>query len=139
MDVFSAVAGLLEPVRKIVDDLFTNDEERGKLKNALFEAESNLTQKLLEHEAKLIKAQSDIITAEATGQSWMQRNWRPLTMLTFVGLIVARWMGFTAPGMSEAEYLSVYDLMKLGLGGYVAGRTLEKIAPKVLDTWRATK
>ena len=139
MDVFSAVAGLLEPVRKIVDDLFTNDEERGKLKNALFEAESNLTQKLLEHEAKLIKAQADIITAEATGQSWIQRNWRPLTMLTFVGLIVARWMGFTAPGMSEAEYLSVYDLMKLGLGGYVAGRTLEKIAPKVLDTWRATK
>lgn len=139
MDVFSAVAGLLEPVRKIVDDLFTNDEERGKLKNALFEAESNLTQKLLEHEAKLIKTQSDIITAEATGQSWMQRNWRPLTMLTFVALIVARWMGFTAPGMSETEYLSVYELMKLGLGGYVAGRTLEKIAPKVLDTWRATK
>ncbi|MBV1933409.1 MAG: holin family protein [Parvibaculaceae bacterium] len=139
MDVFSAVASIFEPVGKLVDDLFTNDEERGKLENALFEAKSNLTQKFLEHEAKLVKAQSDIITAEATGQSWIQRNWRPLTMLTFVGLIVARWMGFTAPGMSEAEYLSVYDLMKLGLGGYVAGRTLEKIAPTVLDTWRATK
>ncbi|MDF1687321.1 MAG: 3TM-type holin [Parvibaculaceae bacterium] len=139
MDVFSTVAGLFEPVSKVIDDVFTNDEERGKLKNALFEAKSNLTQNLLEHEAKLVDAQSKIVTAEATGKSWIQRNWRPLTMLTFVGLIVARWMGFTAPGMSQAEYLSVYDLMKLGLGGYVAGRTIEKVAPQVLETWRATK
>jgi len=56
-----------------------------------------------------------------------------LTMLTFVALIVARWLGWTAPGMSEAEYLSLYDLMKIGLGGYVVGRTVEKVAPGLLD------
>ncbi len=57
-------------------------------------------------------------------------------MLTFMSLIAARWMGWTAPGMSESEYLSLYDLMKIGLGGYVVGRSAEKIAPALLRGWQ---
>ena len=54
-------------------------------------------------------------------------------MLVFVCLIVARWLGWTADNMSEAEYLELYDLMKIGLGGYVVGRSAEKIAPALID------
>ena len=54
-------------------------------------------------------------------------------MLTFVALIVARWFGWAAPNLSEAEYLKLWDIVQLGLGGYVIGRSAEKIAPAIAD------
>jgi hypothetical protein len=52
-------------------------------------------------------------------------------MLTFGGLIVARWLGWSAPGISEAEVLKLWDIVQLGLGGYVIGRSIEKVAPQI--------
>jgi hypothetical protein len=52
-------------------------------------------------------------------------------MLTFGGLIVARWLGWSAPGISDAEVLKLWDIVQLGLGGYVIGRSAEKIAPSI--------
>lgn len=74
-----------------------------------------------------------VITAEAQSGGFLASNWRPITMLVFVALITARWLGYAASGMTEAEYLEVYSLIKLGLGGYVVGRSVEKIAPGIVD------
>ena len=52
-------------------------------------------------------------------------------MLTFGGLIVARWFGWAAPDLSQAEYLKLWNIVELGLGGYVIGRSAEKIAPTI--------
>ncbi len=57
-------------------------------------------------------------------------------MLTFVGLIVARWLGFAAPNLSEAEALKLWGIIEIGLGGYVVGRLAEKIIPSL---WSAVK
>lgn len=76
-------------------------------------------------------AQAQIVNSEAASQHWLAANWRPLTMLTFVGLIVARWFGWAAPNLSEAEYLKLWDIVQLGLGGYVVGRSAEKIVPVI--------
>lgn len=73
-----------------------------------------------------------VIVAEASG-NFLQRSWRPILMLTFGGLIVARWFGWAAPNLSEAEYLELWGIVKLGLGGYVIGRSVEKIAPAIAD------
>ena len=54
-------------------------------------------------------------------------------MLVFVALIVARWFGYAAPGLSEAEALKLWSIVELGLGGYVIGRSAEKVAPAILD------
>lgn len=77
-------------------------------------------------------AQADIVKAEATSESWLASSWRPITMLTFTGLIVARWFGFAAPELSQDEYLKLWDIVQLGLGGYVMGRTVEKVAPGII-------
>ena len=74
----------------------------------------------------LLQSQTDIIKSEAQGESWIQRNWRPVTMLTFVGLIVAKWLGLTAPGVTEAIEIELLEIIKVGLGGYVIGRSAEK-------------
>jgi hypothetical protein len=76
-------------------------------------------------------AQADIVKAEAQSGSWLARSWRPITMLVFVGLIVARWFGWAAPNLTDAEYLKLWDIVELGLGGYVVGRSVEKVAPSI--------
>ena len=72
-----------------------------------------------------------MIRTEAQGESWLQRNWRPLTMMVFVGLIVGKWLGYTAPGVSEDLELRLLGLIEIGLGGYVIGRSVEKVAPVI--------
>ena len=71
--------------------------------------------------------------AEAQGTSWLQRTWRPITMLVFVALIVTRWLGWCAPNLGEAEALKLRDLVQLGLGGYVIGRSAEKLLPVLVE------
>jgi hypothetical protein len=78
-----------------------------------------------------LSARAEIVKTEAASQSWLASSWRPITMLVFTGLIVARWFGWSAPNLSEAEYIKLWDIVELGLGGYVIGRSVEKIAPAV--------
>jgi hypothetical protein len=78
-----------------------------------------------------LSARAEIVKTEAASQSWLASSWRPITMLVFTGLIVARWFGWSAPNLSEAEYIKLWDIVELGLGGYVIGRSVEKIAPGV--------
>lgn len=92
---------------------------------------SQLQTAVIEKANELERIAADVVRSEAASQHWLAANWRPITMLVFVALIVARWMGYTAPGMTEVEYVSVYELMKIGLGGYVIGRSAEKVAPMI--------
>ena len=85
--------------------------------------------KLKNGELAKIAASSSIVLAEANSEHWLAACWRPILMLTFGALIVARWFGFAAPDLSEAEYLKLWDIVELGLGGYVIGRSAEKIIP----------
>lgn len=78
-----------------------------------------------------LQAAVGIIVAEASG-NWLQRSWRPLMMLTFTALIVARWLGWTAPNLAPSEYEHLWNIVQLGIGGYVIGRSVEKVAPAVL-------
>jgi hypothetical protein len=80
---------------------------------------------------ELQKLQTEIILAEANG-NWLQRSWRPVLMLAF-GFIVI-YVKFIAPLFSlpipplENEF---WNLLQLGIGGYVVGRSVEKVAKNI--------
>jgi hypothetical protein len=95
--------------------------------------EAELTMELWKNSAALNQAAAEIIKAEAASEHWLAANWRPLLMLTFGGLIVARWFGWAAPMLAEAEYLKLWDIVQLGIGGYTIGRSAEKIVPTIAD------
>lgn len=78
-----------------------------------------------------LTAKAEIIKTEAASEHWLAATWRPILMLTFGALIVARWLGYSAPGISEAEILKLWDIIELGIGGYVIGRSAEKIVPSI--------
>lgn len=126
----AAIIPVLAPiVGKIIGNLFPDPTERAK-------AESEAMRQLLAHHGEIEQAAARIIQTEAASNHWLAANWRPLVMLTFCGLIVARWFGWAAPELAEAEYLKLWDIVELGLGGYVIGRTFEKIAPSVVGAIR---
>jgi len=124
----------VEPVTNLIDDLFTSDEERQVAFNELKLIQNMAQSQVLELEGKVVElqgqvlaAQAQIITAEAKGESWLQRSWRPITMLTFLVLIICDSFGWLEFRLSE----KAWELLKLGIGGYVIGRTVEKAAPGV--------
>jgi hypothetical protein len=68
-----------------------------------------------------------LVAAKAGGQSWLQRNWRPLTMLCFLFMVMADSFGLLVFHLST----EAWGLLHIGLGGYVVGRPVEKIAPQI--------
>jgi hypothetical protein len=93
--------------------------------------EAEMTAQLWQNAHQLNAAAAGIINTEANSQHVLAAIWRPVTMLVFVALIVARWFGWAAPNLTEAEYLKLWSIVEFGLGGYVVGRSVEKIAPVV--------
>jgi hypothetical protein len=78
----------------------------------------------------VFKARAGIVQAEVGG-SGIKAWWRPVTMLIFVAIVVARFLGYDAKAMTPDDYAQLWVLIKIGLGGYVGGRSLEKIATTV--------
>ena len=122
MGLLSFIGDIFKPAAELVDNLHTSKEEKLSLVNQLAQIENNVKMKTLEIQSELIKAQSQVIVAEAQGQSWMQRNWRPLTMLVFLGLVVLDSFAILANPLSK----DAWTLLQIGLGGYVLGRSYEK-------------
>lgn len=125
--ILDFISGAIKPVAGLIDNLHTSDEERLQVQQALTQLENQVTTRVLEYQAQLLASQSKIITAEAQGQSWLQRNWRPITMLTFLVLVVCDSFGLLAFRLAG----EAWTLLQFGLGGYVVGRSAEKIAPVV--------
>lgn len=128
--MIQALIPALAPVLgKVIGNLFPDPEQKAK-------AEAEMMKSLLAHQAEIEGAAAKIIQTEAASQHWLAANWRPLTMIVFVALIVARWFGWAAPNLAEEEYLKLWSIVEFGLGGYVVGRSVEKIAPSIAGAIR---
>ena len=119
-----SLLSLLPIVGDVLDKIIPDPAAQAEAKLKLME----LAQK---GEFTEMTTKADIIKAEASSESWLAQSWRPIMMLTFGALIVARWLGYSAPGISEDEILKLWDIVELGLGGYVIGRSVEKVVPSI--------
>ena len=122
LEFFSS--NVIGEVGKVIDNLFTNDEERINAKNKILQV-------LKEKELELQRMQTDIILAEAKG-NWLQRSWRPILMLSFGFIIIytkfiSQVFSLETPTL-EPEF---WGLLEIGIGGYVIGRSGEKIVDKL--------
>ncbi|MDP2432909.1 MAG: 3TM-type holin [Pseudomonadota bacterium] len=127
-----AIAGLIS---KVIDRAVPDQAEAAKLRGVMLET-------LHSEGMAELEAQSKIILAEAQGESWLQRNWRPVLMLVIVAIIANNYLiapyvnaifgAGSVPTLELPERL--WDLMTLGVGGYVAGRSAEKL----MQTWKGS-
>ena len=125
LGILGAVAPLVKTLFKTIDKTIENKADAEKIKQ-------NIQQQLLSGQLKELEAQASIIVAESKG-GILQRNWRPMLMITFAGLIVAHWFGYTAPDIPETVQNSLLNIVLVGMGGYIVGRSGEKIMDKYKD------
>ena len=112
-----AIASL---IGNVIDKAVPDRDEAEKLK-------AQITLEAMKADNAELKAATDIILAEAKGESWLQRNWRPVTALTFVALVVAHWLGFTAPNITQETLSGLLDIIQVMIGGYTISRGGEKM------------
>ncbi len=114
----------VKAITGVIDGVVTSDKEKMQLKNKLTEI---VSEKLTE----LAQAQKEVLIAEVSGNQ-LQRNWRPIVMLAFTFIVI--YSKFIAPafGLPNTELEPYFwNLLEIGLGGYVIGRSVEKVADKV--------
>ena len=118
MDPLTATAAatqLLKPIADLLDKLHLSGEEK------------------LQAMLKIAEMQRDVIVAEAKSEHWMTSIWRPVLMLTCVTILANNWI--IAPYVSAIFGVDIalpippemWKLLYMGVGGYIGGRTVEKV------------
>lgn len=120
------VAGFVDSIFSGIDSLSTTEEEKMALKATIQVQQNQLVIKLAEVESGIIAEQASIIRAEIDSESWLARNWRPITMLSFLALLFLYWFDVQPDNMTQESINHVFALLKIGIGGYVVGRSVEK-------------
>lgn len=128
----AVVTGLFAMGEKLIDHWFPNADEADERK-------AELLKLLNKSENKWVESVASIITAEAKSEHWIVASWRPLTMLVFVTIIANNYI--LAPyinlffGVQVTLDLpqNMWDLLKIGLGGYIVSRGGEKIAKTIKE------
>ena len=85
--------------------------------------------------SRLVDTETSLILAEMHG-TFLQRSWRPLMMLWFAALIGMWWFGVEPDNFTQADKDNLFGLLKLGIGGYVVGRSAEKVVPKAIEAFK---
>lgn len=131
MSLISKVLGTVAgPIFEVIDQAVTDKDQANRLK-------AELQRRLIDQQDAELKARMKIIIAEAGGESWAQRNWRPVLMLVIVAIVannylLAPYLGaMFGTGLSLELPERLWDLMTLGVGGYIAGRSVEKTAERI--------
>ena len=124
MNVLGLIGQIFKPAMEMIDAVHTSTEEKLVQKAQLLELQTTFLVQALDYEQEQLKSKTAIILAEANSQSILARNWRPITMLTFLALVVCDSFGWLANPLAE----QAWTLLQIGLGGYVVGRSAEKVA-----------
>jgi hypothetical protein len=125
------LTSLIGLVGKAIDRAVPDAAEADRLK-------ATLGQQIYQLAGTELQGAIDIILAEAKGESWLQRNWRPLLMLTCITIIANNYILYPymkaifSFGVALELPDALWELLKIGVGGYVVGRSVEK----GLDLWK---
>jgi hypothetical protein len=139
MAFLEIVQAIFKPISDVIDHLTVSGDQKAALQQAALNAQVQAAQSAASYEQALLDSQTKLIAAEATGNSWLQRNWRPISALFLLGLVGAYWFGFSSPHLTQQTVDDCFSLVKICLGGYVAGRSIEKVAPHTVEVAKALR
>jgi hypothetical protein len=108
-------------------------EQKAQLELGSQEFRKSITTSMINYSETVLEQQASVVRAEAQSEG-ITSKWRPITMLVFVAIIANNYIIYpylslfweAAPTLEVPKDL--WDLLKIGLGGYVVGRSVEKSA-----------
>ncbi len=144
LGLLGPLLGLIEgPIFSIIDKLIPDPSLKAKLK-------AEIQAKTIDQQNEVTGAQREILLQELAQGSLLTRSWRPVLMYLIIlfllvyGLLLPVVDLFTAtPVVFSPRWQEIPDglwnLLGLGVGGYIGGRSLEKIAVSVANKARLDK
>ncbi len=124
------IGPIIEKIVGVVDQAVSDKDLAARLKAELKSELMALDASVLEKE---LDAKTKIIVGEAQGHSWLQRNWRPILMITIVAVIANNYLLYPYLSLFWADAPAIelppklFNLLAIGVGGYVVGRSGEKM------------
>lgn len=129
MKLFDSIGNIAEKIGTAIDKNITSKEELLTLAKEI--------------QGELLNIRKDILLTEMQG-SKLQRNWRPILMLLFGGIIAYgivlapifnHFLQIPEPELSH----EMWSVLELSIGGYVVGRSAEKIVPGAVNMFKNMK
>lgn len=124
------LGNIIEGGLNIIDKFVEDKDQANQLKAEIKKQIENQAHK---EKSALIQEQGKIISAEVKGDSWLQRNWRPLIMMIFALILANNYILFPYLAMFT-EHVTVLDfpgpfwgLLTTGIGGYIGAKSIERI------------
>lgn len=128
--IIGAVAGpLVKGLFGIIDQAVEDKDLAAKIKADIAARQQELIQTEL-------RGAIEIILAETRG-GWLQRNWRPMLMVAIMAIVVNNYILFPYLSLWTDKVVvlelpgGLWALLTTGVGGYVVGRSGEKIAGRL--------
>ena len=128
------VGGVLSLGKSLINKWFPDPEEANK-------REAELNALIVNQDSQIFESLASVVKEEAKSDHWIVAAWRPITMLTFTAIIANNYILYPYLSLffDNAVKLDIppdmWDLLKLGIGGYVVGRSAEKS----VKAWKENK
>jgi len=146
--MLSFLKPIIDSAANGLNSLFTNDEERIKAEAELLKLQVDLEKSINEHVTEVVKAQKETLLVELNSSSYLVKNWRPIMMLLFccvigynylvlpfILLVVTLFNLNIYPPQTMNIPNEMWSLLQIGIGGYIIGRSGEKM----MSSWKDRK
>ncbi|MFO1122510.1 MAG: 3TM-type holin [Hyphomicrobiales bacterium] len=131
------------PIAKVLDAYVSDLELRRKLA-------AELEQQVLSQLSKSAELGAGVVMAEVRSEHWLTRSWRPVLMLMLMGFLMIVGLLLPLADLVAGTPLrfeprwnllppGFWDFLSLGVGGYVGGRSLEKVATAIFAAGSAAR
>ncbi len=126
LEAIPIIGGLVTKVLDIIDKNVEDKDLATKLK-------ADLTTAAMTQEYNLESKRADVVMTEMKGASWLQQSWRPILMLTIVAIVANNYIIFPYLHLFTDKVTmlqlpsELYTLLTVGVGGYIIGRSGEKM------------
>tara|TARA_A100000171_G_C2081200_1_gene119818 strand:+ start:358 stop:753 length:396 start_codon:yes stop_codon:yes gene_type:complete len=125
--MISLISALAPIVGDIVKEAIPDPDKKA-------EAENKVRLALLENTKQIEASASAIVLAEAKSESWIASSWRPILMLNITAIVSVNYLIFPLIEVATGNKMMIplpeelWTLLTVGVGGYVLGRSGEKVA-----------
>jgi len=133
LPIIAAIAALGTAVKGIIDSTSLPKNEAKKIAAQVENMIQETSNQIIELAKADLESKTKIIVAEAQGESWIQRTWRPIVAMGCFLVVFGRGFSLLPPLLFGETEMKLMEMLFMFMGGYAGGRTIEKSVGSVAE------